>query len=57
MRKAFCVSLLLLVTLFYTTSVVARNDPSGNEVKTEGKVANEGVAKPSLQGPLQQTRP
>ncbi|XP_058745655.1 repetitive proline-rich cell wall protein 1-like [Vicia villosa] len=51
MRKAFCVPLLLLVTLFYATSVVARNDPSGNEVNTEVKHANEEVTKPSLKGP------
>ncbi|CAK8561049.1 unnamed protein product [Lathyrus sativus] len=51
MKKAFCIPLLLLVTFLYATSVLARNDPSGNEVKTEGKLANEGVTKPSLQGP------
>ncbi|KAI5421236.1 uncharacterized protein LOC127075728 [Lathyrus oleraceus] len=51
MKKAFCIPLLLLVTFLYATSVVARNDPSGNEVKTEGKLANEGVTKPSLKGP------
>ncbi|CAK8561053.1 unnamed protein product [Lathyrus sativus] len=51
MKKVFCVSLLLLVTLFYATSVEARSDPSGNEVNTEGKLANEEVTKPSLQGP------
>ncbi|KAI5421238.1 hypothetical protein KIW84_044899, partial [Lathyrus oleraceus] len=48
MKKAFCIPLLLLVTFLYATSAVARSNPS---VKTEGRVANEGVAKPSLQGP------
>ncbi|KAL5062265.1 hypothetical protein RYX36_024002 [Vicia faba] len=47
MRKAFCIPLLLLVTFFYATSVLGRNDPSGNEVKH----ANEEVTKPSLEGP------
>ncbi|XP_058745653.1 repetitive proline-rich cell wall protein 1-like [Vicia villosa] len=51
MRKAFFFPLLLLVTLFYASSVLARNDPSGNEVNTEGKLANEGVTKPILEGP------
>ncbi|KAL5062266.1 hypothetical protein RYX36_024003 [Vicia faba] len=36
-------------TFFYATFVLARNDPSGNEVKIEGKLTNEGVTKPSLE--------
>ncbi|KAK2407364.1 hypothetical protein QL285_042992 [Trifolium repens] len=43
-------ALLLLVTFFFATSVVARNDPSGSEVNKEGKLVNEEVTKPSQEG-------